>query len=322
MKRAAIAVLLFTLAMPVAKSDIDETKATLRKHVLELINRDRRYFGLPPVQLDPVVSAFADDYCRSQIRNGTTGHVDVDGYKPYMRYSFAGVHDGLSENAAAWSANYRFSDRALYEMSRRSQDAMMGELPPDDGHKKTILDPYANYVGIGLAWEKGEFRLVHEFIRRYVEWTRPLPRRARIDEQVLIAGRPVSGTRIEAITVHHEPLPRPLSAVAANAIRTYALPEKRKEYLPRIPQKVTRRIDGTLEFSGVKYLNGRRGEFYLGDNGSFSFPVPFNDGEGIYTIVVWVSKSGADHAIPASNISIRVEELAARSSQLSGTAQR
>src|SRR6185503_21140001 len=98
----------------------------------------------------------------------------------------------------------------------------------------------------------------------------------------------------------------------------YALPDKRKEYLPRIPQKVTRRIDGTIEFSGMKYRDGRRGEFYLGDNGAFSFPVPFNDGEGIYTVVVWVSKAGVDHAIAASNISIQVKQLSAVSSQLSG----
>ena len=307
MRRTLIGLIAVMLAMPVAQGEIDVTRTTLRKHVLDLINRDRRYFNLPPVQLDPVVSASADDYCRVQIRNGTTGHVDLDGYKPYMRYSFGGMHDGLSENAAAWSAGYTFNDRALYEMSRRSQDAMMGEVPPADGHRRTILDPHANFVGIGMAWEKGEFRLVQEFIRRYIDWTRPLPRSARIDDQVVVAGRPVSGARVEAITVHYEPLPQRLTAAAANAIRTYALPEKRRDYLPRFKQKVTRRIDGTIEISRQEYRNGRRGDFDLGDDGSFSVPVPFGDGDGIYTVVVWVTKNGTEHPIAASNISIQVE---------------
>src|SRR5687767_11715785 len=114
MKRTLIALFVMTLASPVAQSDIDETRTTLRAHVLKLINRDRQHYNLPPVELDLAVSAFADDYCRNQIRNGTTGHFDVDGYTPYMRYSFAGIHDGLSENAAAWSAGYHFNDRALW----------------------------------------------------------------------------------------------------------------------------------------------------------------------------------------------------------------
>lgn len=307
MKRILIALAALALATPLAQGEIDVTKATLRAHVLKLINRDRQLYNLPPVQLDLAVSTIADDFCREQIRTGTTGHFGIDGLSPYMRYSFAGGNDGTSENAAAWSASYNFTDRALYEMSRRSQDAMMGEMPPNDGHKKTILDPYANYVGIGLAWEKGEFRLAHEFIRRYVHWTRPLPREARENEQILAAGRPLSGTRIEAITVHYEPYPDPMPPDMANAIHRYSLPDKRKEYLPRLRQQVRRRADGTLEISRHEYSDGSRGDFYLGDDGSFSCPIPFTEGEGVYTVVVWVRKEGAPQAIAATNVSIKVE---------------
>ena len=305
MKRVAIAVIAFALATPLAQGEIDVTKTTLREHVLKLINRDRKLYNLPPVQLDPIASAHADDFCREQIRTGTTGHYGTDGLSPYMRYSFAGGNDGSSENAAAWSANYTFNERALYEMSRRSQDAMMGEFPPDDGHKKTILDPHANYVGIGLAWEKGEFRLVHEFLRRYVDWTRPLPRRAHLQQQALAQGRPLHGTKVEAITVHHEPLPAALTAAAANAIHRYTLPEKRKEYLPRLQQKIRRHPDGTIEITRQSYSDGSRGDFFVNDNGAFSFTIPFTEGEGVYTVVVWVRKGGEPVAV--TNVSIRVE---------------
>src|SRR6266849_5646580 len=100
-----------------------------------------------------------------------------------MGYSFSGGIDGVSENAAAWSANYNFSDRALYEMMRRYKDAMMREVAPHDGHRRTILDPFATHVGIGLAWDRGEFRLTQEFIRRYVDWVRPLPRSASVGDR-------------------------------------------------------------------------------------------------------------------------------------------
>ena len=311
-----ITLLSLALATPLVLGEVDVTKATLREQVLKLINRDRKLYNLPPVALDLPTSLFADDYCREQIRTGVTGHYDTEGLSPYMRYSMAGGNDGVSENVAAWSAEYVFNERALYEMSRRSQDAMMGELPPNDGHKRTILDPHANYVGIGLAWEKGEFRLVQEFIRRYVTWTRPLQRQARPDDQVILQGRPLNGVHVQAITVHHEPVPATMSAVAANAIHKYALPDKRKEYLPRLRQTVTRRADGRFVVTGPLYANGHRGDFSLGDDGAFSFTVPFSEGEGVYTVVVWVRKDGVLQPIAASNVSIRVERSLPQSSRL------
>src|SRR5881409_931524 len=184
MKRVLLIVLL-VISAPLAQGEgpIDETRFTLREEFLRLINRDRKQFGLPAVKLDAFASTVADAYCREQIRNGTTGHFTTDGEAPYMRYSFAGGNDGVSENAAAWSANYTFAEGAPY-----------------DGHRKTILDPAATHVGIGLAWEKGEFRLTQEFIRHYVEWLRPLPRTAFVGDQILCSGRPSAGSQIEAIT--------------------------------------------------------------------------------------------------------------------------
>src|SRR5690348_8589910 len=119
---ATITLALALLATPTAHSDVDETRATLRDRMVRLINRDREAYGLPPVQLDLASSAVGDTYCERQIRNGTTGHFTIDGLAPYMRYSFAGGNDGVSENAAAWSADYAFNERALYEMLGRSQD--------------------------------------------------------------------------------------------------------------------------------------------------------------------------------------------------------
>ena len=273
----------------------EETRMTLRAEMLRMINRDRARVGLTPVELYPDASAVADTYCKLQIRNRTSGHFTLDGQAPYMRYSFAGGNDGLSENAAAWSANFGFSDRALLDMMRRSQEAMMSEVAPHDGHRKSILDPHATHVGIGMAWEGGEFRIAQEFIRRYVDWGRPLPRSATTSQRAMFSGRPKRGYAIEAITVHHESFPQALTVTAANHIATYSLPNTRREYLPR-----------------DDYSDGRRGDFQVGDDGSFAFAVPFPDGPGIYTVVVWVRAHGAHETVAASNVSVRVEAAAPR----------
>ena len=295
MKRFFLALTIVAFATPIAHSDVDVTRATLREHVLKLINRDRALYKLPPVELDLAVSAMGDEYCRTQIRNGTTGHFTIDGVSPYTRFSLAGFNDAVSENAAAWSATYNFTERALVEMTSRSQDAMMAEMAPYDGHKRTMLDPNATHVGIGMAWERGEFRLVQEFVRRYIDWTRPLPREVVLGSPVLTGGRARPGVTIEGITVHHEPLPQPLAAHVASAISTYGLPAKRREYVPRVARK------------GGPLAVALRGDFSLRADGTFAFTVPFPDGPGLYTVVVWVKKDGDATPFPASNVSIRVE---------------
>ena len=314
MKKLLLAVLAsaLTFGATFAQGDgaADETRMTLRAEMLRMINRDRQRAGLRAVELDPDASAIADAYCNQQIRNRTSGHYTLDGLAPYMRYSFAGGNDGASENAAAWSANFAFSERALLDMMRRSQEAMMGETAPHDGHRKTILDPHATHVGLGVAWEGGEFRIAQEFVRRFVDWTRPLPRHAGIGERVMCSGRAKRGYDIDAITVHHEPFPQPLPASVANAIGSYSLPLERREYIPRLKSIYRRSPDGAIEEVRQEYTDGRRGDFQLSDDGTFAFAVPFPDGPGIYTVVVWVREHGARETIAASNVSIRVEGTA------------
>src|SRR5437773_174068 len=183
----------------------DETRMTLRAEMLRMINHDRQRFGLQPLELDPDASSVADAYCRLQIRNRTSGHFTLDGQTPYMRYSFAGGNDGLSENAAAWSANFGFSDRALLDMMRGSQEAMMSEVAPHDGHRKSILDPHATHVGIGVAWEGGEFGTAQSFRGRYGDGFRPLPRRASAGGRRPCAGIPKPGNPIKPTPANPEP---------------------------------------------------------------------------------------------------------------------
>ena len=312
MRRAVLPILVLLLATPLAQGEgpADETRFTLRHEMLRMINHDRAANGLRPVELDPEASNLADSYCRQQIRNGTTGHFTIDGETPYMRYSFAGGNDGVSENAAAWSAAYTFTDRALYEMIRRSQEAMMAEKAPHDGHRRTILDPSATHVGIGLAWEKGEFRMTQEFVRRYLAWSRPLPRAAGLYEEISGAAKPLPGYEVEAISVHHEPIPRSLAAATANLIDSYKLPDNRREYLPRLRSFTRRTGTGSIEVIREQYSDGRNGDFTVNKDGSFRFTVPFPDGPGVYTVVVWLRKAGEKDPIAASNVSIRVDRPA------------
>ena len=257
--------------------------------MLKLINRDRALYNLPPVELDVDASAIGDEYCRTQIRNRTTGHFTIDGIAPYMRYSLAGGNDGVSENAAAWSATYTFSDRALYEMARRSQDAMMAEAPPNDGHKRTILDPHATHVGIGLAWERGEFRLVHEFVRRYVDWTPPAAaRRARSDEPVIVDRHArCRASRSKPSPCITSRCREPIAAHVASAISTLRAPRRSAASTRRACRARRRRSRSRCAAISPCVPTARSRS-----------PCRSRTGRALYTVVVWVRKDGDAHAVP------------------------
>ena len=110
---------------------------------------------------------------------------------------------------------------------------------------------------------------------------------------------------VEAITVHHEPFPQAMSATLANDISSYSLPEKRREYLPRLHDRVEETASYRREIR-EEYADGRRGDFEVADDGSVAFAVPFPDGPGVYTVVVWVHARGMHEPIAASNVSVRV----------------
>lgn len=284
-----------------------QTRMALKLQMLSRINRDRAAHRLKPVQMDPHASEVADRYCELQIRNRTTGHFTKDGLAPYMRYAFAGGNDALSENAAAWSADYAFVERLIPDVMAKSQEAMLAERPPDDGHRRTILDPWATHVGVGLAWHKGELRLTQEFLRRYIRWADGIPRSASPADRVTIRGTPVNGFNVEAVSVHYEPAPVAMSATTASRIESYSLPQHRRDY------RVARRNVPPEHLSAKAKLNYFAGtsewpgsSVQLSRDGSFTFNVSFDEGDGVYTVVVWLRPATGHEPFAASNISIRV----------------
>jgi hypothetical protein len=276
--------------------------------MLARINADRRAAALAPVRLDKALSLPADSYCERQLAERTVGHFGTDGLAPYVRYSQAGINDGVFENAVAWSAPYPFERPGVLDLARRSHAAMMAEEPPRDSHRQVILDPYATHVAIGSAWSGGEFRLVQIFIRRYIEWADPPPRHARSGERVRASGRAAAGWEVAGATIHHEPLPHSISRERANGIESYSLPPPSREFVPRRPAAKIPGERPTL--SGWAASGAAGGELLTADRGGFSLAASLDRGPGIYTLVVWLRDEPSAEPIAASHISTIVPETA------------
>lgn len=281
-----------------APSDPAALASVIKAKMLAMINDERREFGLAPVALDPLASSVADALCKRQVYDRSVGHISTDGLKPYHRYSFAGGLHGITENTAAWSRATPYTADEIETLVEESVTTMLHESPPDDGHRRAILDRHATHVGLGFAWRGGEVRIAHEFVRRYLRWTAPPPRELADGERASCSAVPAPGWSIAAMSVHFEPAPTPLGSAAASRIVIYDLPATRTDYTPVNPAAESPIVRASRASAAAG------GSLVVGRDGAFSFAIPFDHGPGIYTLVAWLRKG--DELVAASNVSIRV----------------
>ena len=207
-----------------------EPSDPVKKAVLDRINEDRRKASLPPVAWDERASGVADRFCAAQIAERTRGHFLMNGIPPYARTAFDGVFGIQAENAVAWRTTApRFEDSAL-SLALSGHASMMAEVAPNDGHRRTILDPDATHVGVGYAVEKSDFRMAQEFLTRRLQSLslEPAPDDPAI---VVFRGRTLEGRRIAFVTIAHEPPPRPLSRGVVNTRDSYTYPAPTLAYV-------------------------------------------------------------------------------------------
>ncbi len=198
--------------------------------VFDRINADREKAGLLPVAWDERAAAVAQAFCAAQIRERTRGHYLTDGIPPYARTALAGIFGMQAENAASWQTTAQAFQRTMIDLALSAHADMMGERPPADGHRRTILDPDATHVGVGWAERLGNFRMAQEFLTRRLEEL-TLEKAAEGGGTVRIAGKVLAPDRLEFVTVAREPAPRRLTKAEADARTSYGYPTPQLGYV-------------------------------------------------------------------------------------------
>jgi uncharacterized protein YkwD len=246
-----------------------EAKARL----FERLNRERRAAGAAPVAYDLLGASVGDAFCLDAATARTSGHWDTAGRPPYLRWALAGGVDFHGENLS--SLTRTGGEVKESEVSRLLLDAhvqMMAERPPDDGHRRTVLDPGWTHVGIGAAVAGGEFRMVEEYSRRVVEWVEvpraPVPARARAPFAVKLP----RGWALLSLEVGFEPAPSPMSREEIRRRGSYAYPAASQHFFSRVP-------------AHLQYRDGSRGEVTL-VGGVARVDIPLLSGPGNYYVFV------------------------------------
>ncbi len=110
---------------------------SLGEQVLNLVNQERRGAGLRPVRLNPLLNASAQAHSQDMALNDFFGHQGSNGSKIADRIAATGYNAfTFGENIAAGLA---------------SPDSVMQAWMASPGHRKNILSPNLEEMGIGFT---------------------------------------------------------------------------------------------------------------------------------------------------------------------------
>ncbi len=265
--------------------------AAERAGVIAGINRARAAAGLPRLATDAILERVGNAHCELLLEEGTQGHFSRSGVPPYLRYFLAGGHGFHRENAARYSSSATIPESAVDAILVRSLASMLAEVPPDDGHRRTVLDPDATNIGIGLAVRGGELRETHELaVEVATEWSAPVAA-ARPRSAAALAGALARPWRPVVAQILWEPLPRPLSTGEANAIRAYGYP----------PPRVTFAANRPLEpGAGAARGDDVAAPFAVDRFGHFSLKWSTGTGEGVEIAVILARRGDDSRLIPVA----------------------
>ena len=120
-------------ARPLTPAELTHTNS----QVVDLTNRERTRHGLPPLTVDPRLTAAAQAHSSDMIARAFYSHTSPDGSQPWDRAAAAGAsRRSIGENIAC---------------GQRSPAEVVEGWMNSPGHRANILKPDFTHIGIGFA---------------------------------------------------------------------------------------------------------------------------------------------------------------------------
>jgi uncharacterized protein YkwD len=183
----------------------------LANYSLALINSDRANFNLSAVTLSPIQSG--QEHAYSMLENGYFSHWDVQGYKPYMRYTLVNGTGAVEENVAYESGPPIFGSVASIEgaISNLEHEMVYNDSACcQNGHLFNIINPYHNRVSIGIEYNSNSVYFVEDFENYYINLNTPIFMVS--NESVILQGATTTSLSPDSVIINYDPTPTPLNA--------------------------------------------------------------------------------------------------------------
>lgn len=265
-----------------------------QEQLLTMVNEERTRAGLNRLKLDELACKVASEHAAEMANLLFLSHWGADGRKPYHRYSFAGGTDAVQENASSADDIQSISSNGVLGALHDMHQSMFNEVPPNDGHRKTILFPQHTHVGFGIALQGYSVRLDELYIGRYVDID-PIPRQVKPKTTVILSGKIRSRKHnLSGAYIYYEPLPTPPKISWLRELRSYGMPGEKEALYPRLPDP-------------DRYADGSNGTIDVDRGGRFRVSIGLSKKPGINTIMLWLREGEDEVDFPGAQICIRVE---------------
>lgn len=117
----------------------------LQQQLFALINQDRAREGLHAYTLNSTLSTGALLHSKTMSSCGMS-HQCAGEASPCQRIS----NEGISWTSCGENVGYTSPNPTDWEGVKKIEQAMLTEQPPDDGHRRNLLNPSFHRVGIGI----------------------------------------------------------------------------------------------------------------------------------------------------------------------------
>ncbi len=262
-----------SLSLIPTKKVTAEEIGEIEKEVVNLINQDRQKNGLKPVVWDQTAANAARKHVQEEADYGFISHWSMEGIKPQLRYTLGGGLDAVQENQSVtlW-LNDGFkgiSKEELLKVVAEHQTSMVNEQPPENGHRKNILEPHHTGVGIAISVGKYGVAMAQEFTNHYIEM-QPVPKTASPGTKITLSGKVVPGYTLTGIYALWEELPQPLTKEELMQTHSYGDPSSDNLYFWARPK-------ATGYYIPTKSGNIMATNVTVDKEGSFSLQVPLSE---------------------------------------------
>lgn len=179
-----------------------------RQRVLDQVNQARVKLGLRAVGHSRKLEQVGDAAARNLLDDGLIGHVGRDGVPPFIRWALAGGSGFHTENAANFETTGSLAGHRLGDVLVALTNGMLAEEPPEDGHRRALLDPWVTHLGVGVAVHEGRVVMNHQLAVNVVEKWQPPPTVALPGTTLQLTGRLPPNWRIVGLQIRRDSLPR------------------------------------------------------------------------------------------------------------------
>ena len=277
------------ISLPLPLSPFFKAKSTditqIERIMLDLINEDRRKAGLGLVTWDATAAKSARQHVQEEADNGYISHWGMDGEKPQHRYTLAGGLDAVNENESVtlWLEDgfHGVSKNQIQTIVAEHESAMVNEQPPNDGHRKNILDPHHTGVGVAIAVGKYGVAMAQEFTNHYTVVTPP-PLTATPGSTITLKGGIDKGYQIKGIYSVWEPLPQPMTQEQLMQTHSYSDPSWDNLHFYAKPQGKGYYISTPSGKISARNVS-------VDSQGNFSVPIPLADSHALEYITVEIA---------------------------------